>query len=389
MTDRAEYERLKRAIGRERLPCALVDLDAFDSNVRRVANLAAGKSVRVATKSVRSPLLLRRILDHGAPYRGLMCFAATEAAWLSDQGFQDLLVAYPTVQEADLDALARTKTARIVVDCEAHLEALERKGAERGVTLEAVVDLDVSYRSVGMHLGVRRSPLRSPEDVVRLLERARLLGHVRVAGLMAYEAHVAGLPESGALAAAKRAFKRVAAPRAAELRAQTVALARSKGFELALVNAGGTGSLATTAAEPSVTEVTAGSAFFASHLFDHYRGLALVPSAYFACQVVRASDPGLVTVHGGGWIASGEAGADRLPLPALPHGLRLVPREGAGEVQTPLATNGATLAPGDPVFFRHAKAGELSEHVNELLLVRGTELVGRAPTYRGSGQAFL
>jgi D-serine deaminase-like pyridoxal phosphate-dependent protein len=70
--------------------------------------------------------------------------------------------------------------------------------------------------------------------------------------------------------------------------------------------------------------------------------------------------------------------------------------EGAGEVQTPLKVGGGgsqkhrvTLDVGDPVFFRHAKAGELAEHVNEYLLVRGDKIVDRVHTYRGMGRCFL
>jgi D-serine deaminase-like pyridoxal phosphate-dependent protein len=77
-------------------------------------------------------------------------------------------------------------------------------------------------------------------------------------------------------------------------------------------------------------------------------------------------------------------------MPALPEGLSLLDLEGAGEVQTPLRVpRGVDLALGDPVFFRHAKAGELAEHVNEYILVRGDVIAERVPTYRGLGKCFL
>ncbi|MGW5671296.1 hypothetical protein ACWEVO_25665, partial [Micromonospora sp. NPDC003776] len=64
--------------------------------------------------------------------------------------------------------------------------------------------------------------------------------------------------------------------------------------------------------------------------------------------------------------------------------------EGAGEVQTPLAGAAATaLRVGDRVWFRHAKAGELCERVNEVHLVDGDTVVSTVPTYRGEGHAFL
>jgi D-serine deaminase-like pyridoxal phosphate-dependent protein len=105
--------------------------------------------------------------------------------------------------------------------------------------------------------------------------------------------------------------------------------------------------------------------------------------------VVRRPSPKIATVLGGGWIASGTAENSRQPTPYLPPGLRLRPDEGAGEVQTPLlGPAAATLRPGDRVWFRHAKAGEVCEHVNELQLVDG-ETATPARTYRGEGHAFL
>ena len=59
-------------------------------------------------------------------------------------------------------------------------------------------------------------------------------------------------------------------------------------------------------------------------------------------------------------------------------------------MQTPLRGPGAdALRVGDRVWFRHAKAGELCEHVNELHLVAGDKVVDTVPTYRGEGLAFL
>ena len=81
---------------------------------------------------------------------------------------------------------------------------------------------------------------------------------------------------------------------------------------------------------------------------------------------------------------------NRLPVPVYPAGLTMVPREMAGEVQTPLVGDAARrLQAGDRVWFRHAKSGELSERVNEFVVVDGGRITDRVPTYRGEGQAFL
>ena len=98
----------------------------------------------------------------------------------------------------------------------------------------------------------------------------------------------------------------------------------------------------------------------------------------------------MYTCQGGGYIASGPAGPDRLPTPWLPEGARLTLTEGAGEVQTPVIYRGPEpLGLGSPIFMRHSKAGELCERFNTLLLVSQGKVVEEVNTYRGDGQCFL
>jgi D-serine deaminase-like pyridoxal phosphate-dependent protein len=144
-----------------------------------------------------------------------------------------------------------------------------------------------------------------------------------------------------------------------------------------------------------VTEIAAGSGLFGGHLFDTYHSFRPAPAASFALSVVRRPGPETATLLGGGWIASGPPGEDRLPQVAWPTGLKMVDREMAGEVQTPLTGIAAgVLRVGDRVWLRHTKSGELSEHVNEFQLVDAVEgrapaVVGAVPGYRGEGKAFL
>jgi D-serine deaminase-like pyridoxal phosphate-dependent protein len=159
---------------------------------------------------------------------------------------------------------------------------------------------------------------------------------------------------------------------------------------LEFVNAGGTGSIESSAADAAVTEVTAGSGILAGHLFDSYEAFDLAPAAAFSMQVVRKPTDGIATILGGGWIASGPPAASRQPLPVWPAGLHTLGREGAGEVQTPLEGDAArALRVGDRVWLRHSKSGELSERVNEFQVVDGDRVVATLPTYRGEGKAFL
>lgn len=390
-----------RVLADQPLPAALVDLDALDRNIERLRERVrgTGKTLRVASKSVRHVGLLRRILAGGGEdFRGLMCFTPREAAFLAGEGFDDLLVAYPSTRGlAEVAArVAEGKTIRLMADGVAQLRAYGAAARTAGVTLEALLELDVAYQPLGgrLHLGVLRSPLRSAEAIEAMARQAAAVEGVRIVGLMGYEAHVAGLPDatpfSPSLNPVRRALKRLSVPQIAERRAAAVEALRRAGVEPVVVNGGGTGSLDTTTLEDCVTEVTAGSGFVCSHLFDYYRGNVLEPAAFFALEVSRIPEPGVVTCLGGGYVASGEPGWDRLPVPYLPSGLEYVSMEGAGEVQTPLRVpSGVALAVGDPVIFRHAKAGELAERFEDYVLLRGGELVGREPTYRGQGQCFL
>ena len=59
-------------------------------------------------------------------------------------------------------------------------------------------------------------------------------------------------------------------------------------------------------------------------------------------------------------------------------------------MQTPIRYNGPEkLQLGDPIFLRHAKAGELCERFTHLLVVADGALVDTFTTYRGDGQCFL
>lgn len=395
------WRRYRDVLVEEQLPAALVDLDAFDRNTDALVGIcrAAGKTLRIASKSVRVPDLLRRLVERGGDtVRGLMTYHAAETAFLADQGFEDLLLAYPTARPRDARALAhasrRTKVAA-VVDAPEHLAVLSLAATEAGTTLGALVELDVSYQPLGLaYIGSRRSPRRTPDAILELAKQIASTPGLRFDGVMAYEGHIAGVtdrnPFTSALNPVKRALKSAARGPMERTRAAVREALERAGLAPAIFNGGGSGSLRWSGEDRALTELTAGSGFLDSHLFDYYRDLQVEPACWFAIQVVRRPTPGIATCHGGGLVASGEAGVDRLPVPALPEGLKLRGWEGAGEVQTPvILPPGLELALGDPVLFRHAKAGELAEHFAEYLLVKGDRIEARAKTYRGWGQCFL
>jgi D-serine deaminase-like pyridoxal phosphate-dependent protein len=387
------WARYKHALAGESLPAALVDLDALEANAARLFApiRAAGKRARLASKSIRCPDLLARIAALGGDtVVGLMTYTAAETAFHATAGARDLLLAYPTLQPGDAALLARANRdacAAVVVDDVAQLPVLAAAARTQHTRIPIVIDVDMSWRPIrAVHLGVRRSPLREPSDVVALARAVAAGDGLRFHGILGYEAQVAGLQDRPLF----RAVKRGSRPAIAATRARVLEALTAAGLPPALVNGGGTGSVDWSSTDKTLSEVTIGSGVLCSHLFDGYRGLELSPAIAFGLQVTRRPAPRLVTCLGGGWIASGQAGADRLPRPTWPHGCALLPAEGAGEVQTPVAlAAGVELALGDPIFFRPAKAGELAEHVTEYLLVRGDRIVGRAPTYRGLGHCFL
>jgi D-serine deaminase-like pyridoxal phosphate-dependent protein len=398
--DSHTWARFRQALAGEPLPAAMVDLDAFDANLDRLLApvRAARKRLRIATKSLRCPALIRRACVPGVI--GLMTYDARETAfWASDEAApRDLLLAYPTVQAADVAALAeanRRAHAAVVVDDAAQLPPLAAAARAAGTRIPVVIDVDMSWRPLArVHVGVRRSPLHDAGAVVALARAVAAEPSLSFDGIMGYEAQIAGVPDAAPFAAwqnpLKRALKRGARPAVARTRAAVVEALCAAALAPTVVNGGGTGSADWSATDGALTEVTVGSGLLVGHLFDHYADLALAPALFFALQATRRPTANIVTCHGGGWISSGPGGADRLPAPVFPDGARLLPLEGAGEVQTPVALpDGADVALGDPIFFRPAKSGELAEHFDEYLCVRGSSIESRAPTYRGLHRRFL
>ena len=382
-------------------PFAFVDLDAVATNAQDMLRRAEGKPIRVASKSVRCRALLRRFLELSGGFRGLLNLTLPEALWLHGQGFADQLVAYPWTGLAALEELAAlTATAgdgapAVMVDCVEHLELIERAVGLGGAPIRVCLDLDVGYWPLRgrLRFGPKRSPIRTPAAAGAMAAEIERRAGVRLVGVMAYEGQIAGLADNVPGRALEnlviRAIKRGSLRDVAERRGAMVAAVRRVG-ELEFVNGGGTGSISSTAAEPAVTEIAAGSGFYAPMLFQYYRSLRLAPAAGYALPVVRKPSPAIATALGGGYIASGATRADRQPVPVEPPGLRLDPREGAGEAQTPLLGGGAAgLRVGDRVYLRHAKAGELCERFNSLWLIEGDRIVDEVPTYRGEGKCFL
>jgi D-serine deaminase-like pyridoxal phosphate-dependent protein len=382
-------------------PFAFVDLDAMWSNAEAMLARAGTKPIRVASKSIRCRDLLERILRRDARFSGLMTFTLPETLWLAEAGFENLLLAYPTADTAALGELALRSVANpedapiVMVDCAEHLDGIESVLGADAAPVRVCIDLDASWWALGgrIKVGPKRSPVHTLEQAVALAREIERRPQVKLAALMSYEGQIAGVgdqpPGRRLRGSLIRSMQRRSAAELAGRRAAVVAAIREFA-ELPIVNGGGTGSLELTGAEEAVSEIAAGSGFYAPTLFDSYSRFTLTPAAGFALPIVRKPTASVATALGGGYLASGSGDPSRLPSPWLPAGLELDEEEGAGEVQTPLSGEPARgLQIGDRVYLRHAKAGELCERFEALHLVEGEEIVDVVPTYRGEGQTFL
>ena len=370
-------------------PFAAVDVGAFDHNARQMVERSGGLPIRVASKSLRSVAALRRALDHDG-FQGILSYSVPEAIHLAREGFTDIVVAYPSVNVPALAELASDPALRenitVMVDCEEHLNLIEATAQGAG-PVRVAIDLDCTLHLPGAVIGPRRSPIRSPEQVWELARGIVDKHCLRLVGLMAYEGQVASVAdaESGAAGHVKRWLRRTSMDQLGPRRKACIDAAREVA-DLEFVNGGGTGSLAVSAAEGTLTELAAGSGFYTPVIFDNFATVNHRAAAFFICQVSRIPAPGWATVNSGGWIASGPPAADRVPVAVHPGGLKYSATEGAGEVQTPLHGLAAhSLGVGDLVWFRHAKAGEMTEHVDGIVAVHPDGTAEMWDTYRGRG----
>lgn len=366
-----------------------------------------GKTIRVASKSVRVRSVLDAVLALPG-YAGVLAYTLPEALWLAEGDAEhapiaDVVVGYPTADRAAIARLAASpelaSRVTLMVDSVAHLDLIDAvvPPIERE-TIRLCLELDASWDAPVLgHIGVYRSPLHSAEAVREVAEAIVRRPGFALVGMMGYEAQIAGQgdnpPRRPAWGATLRWMQKSSREELLARRGEAVAAVRGLA-DLEFVNGGGTGSLEFTASDPSVTEIAAGSGLFGGHLFDTYRGFRPAPAASFALPVVRRPDERTATLLGGGWIASGPPGPDRLPKIEWPTGLSMVDREMAGEVQTPVTGAAAgILRIGDRVWLRHTKSGELSEHVNAFHLVDVVDgraaVTGSVPSYRGEGRVFL
>jgi D-serine deaminase-like pyridoxal phosphate-dependent protein len=394
------YNDLKDLFKSERLPLAYVDLGLLNHNIETIIKAARGMKIRIATKSLRCREVFEYLQkNYKEAFNGYMCFHLEEANWLLDMGMDNILVAYPYYRANEFEKLTdhikMNKKISVMVDCLEHLEVLNQAGMTNYCQIPICLDLDLSVRFSLIYFGVYRSSLKSVRDVAILLKKIEDMKHIKLVGIMGYEAQIAGVTDNNPfqklLNIPIRILKKISIGIIHKRRQKVVKLCRDQGHELEYVNGGGTGSLDSTILDYSCTEVTVGSGFYSPSLFDYYKSFKYRPAAAFALEVTRKPKKGIITCAGGGYVASGAKSMDKIPKPYLPKGIKLEPNELCGEVQTPLhiKKSSANIEIGDPIFFRHAKAGELCERFNELIFIKDNKIKNKVKTYRGEGKCFL
>ena len=403
-------------------PQAWLDMDALDHNIALVNQKTQAVNLRLATKSIRSIDVLHYIKDRSPHFIGLMSYAADESVYLLENGFDNILCAYPTLDTISVaNTLKYTQQGAVMVwmvDRPEHVAVLERVGIEHGVKIDVCLDVNMSMPLPKLYFGTKRSALMHKKDIKALLKHIKKSDHINLVAAMGYEAQIAGLPEhlpgKALLTPAIKLLKHRSQKQVSQRRGAMVNWLKKQGYALQMVNGGGSGSMDFTACQSEITEVTVGSAYYKPAYFDYMESMQdFRVAAGFVLPVTRQPEKDVITCHGGGFIASGAVGIDKAPVVHYPAGLTILNDEGFGEVQTPMKMDKRTVSEtslkiGDAVWCRHAKAGELCEHFNELVCYEGAaqmpqgtdeqainhtsirrkDAAATMTTYRGDGRCF-
>jgi D-serine deaminase-like pyridoxal phosphate-dependent protein len=383
------YQDYKKIIEGISSPSLFLDLEAFRNNIQWIKKHSPHKKIRIASKSIRSKEILRRVLSSDSIFEGLMTFDLREALWLRDEGFKNILMGYPTMDIQTLNEYAKkTDEITLMVDLAQHLFLLQNLAEKHDSIINICIDIDLSLELPTLRFGVYRSSINSIKKLKVFLNELKKCPRLNLVGLMGYEAQIAGVMDKNSFGI--KILKQISHKKLTSFRRESVEIIKNEGYNLQFINGGGTGSLFETVKEDCVTEITVGSGLYAPVLFDYYQNIKLSPALFFSLPIVRKPLENIYTCFGGGYIASGAIQKIKGPTPYLPVGMKLLPFEGGGEVQTPIQYDGSeTLTVGDSVFFRHAKAGEICERFDKINLIENGIISGEVKTYRGEGKTFV
>jgi len=230
-------------------PCLLLDLAAFERNVKHMAQTiigVGGKRWRPHVKAIRAPALVLRLISAGA--QGITCATIGEAQAMVAAGIKDVLVASNVVTPEALNTLAelnRAAQVMVAVDAPEHLRLLAEAARRAHVTIGVVIEVDV---------GLARSGVPPGDAALELGRRIQAEPSLSLRGLMAWEGHATRISDAQAKAQAIRDC-------VGQL-TQAAQRCVQAGLSIDIVSCGGTGTFETASTLPGVTELQAGGGVF-------------------------------------------------------------------------------------------------------------------------------
>jgi 3-hydroxy-D-aspartate aldolase len=229
-------------------PALLIDLDAFERNLQRMADFAgqAGVRLRAHAKTHKSPDIAARQVALGAV--GVCCQKVSEAEVMVAGGIADVLVSNEVAGAAKLErlaALARQAKVGVCVDDLDNVAELEAAAAKAGATLDVMVEIDVGARRCGVAPGA---------PAARIAELVGKAPHLAFAGLQAYHGAAQHVRAAG--------DRRDLIARAVGHIEETQRALRAIGLEARIVSGAGTGTYENEAASGVYNELQCGSYIF-------------------------------------------------------------------------------------------------------------------------------
>ncbi len=226
-------------------PALVLDLDAFERNMKRLQDAvsSAGVRLRPHAKSHKCPEIALRQIQLGAV--GICCQKVSEAAVFVDAGVSDIFITNQVVGEKKVaHALDLATRARIgvLVDHEDQISAFANASAERQVSIDIYLEIDV---------GMGRCGVASIEHAVAMAQQITAAPYLNFMGLQCYHgsAQHYRLPEERQQAIAAVCAKAAAAKAAIE----------DVGIRVERISGAGTGSVMLESHSKLFNEVQAGS----------------------------------------------------------------------------------------------------------------------------------
>ncbi|MGC2415144.1 MAG: DSD1 family PLP-dependent enzyme [Stellaceae bacterium] len=229
-------------------PALVIDLDAFERNLRRLADRVKGSGVRLRphAKTHKCPVIALKQIELGAV--GVCVQKVSEAEAMVYGGVRDVLVTNEVVGRQKLRhlmALAHTARIGVCVDDPSQVAALEAAASEAGVSLPVHVEINMGGNRCGVEPG---------EPALELASRIEDMAHLSFAGLQAYHGsaqHLRGWAE-----------RQQAIQGAVDKAAMTRDLLAANGIICDNITGAGTGTFEFETASGVYTELQCGSYIF-------------------------------------------------------------------------------------------------------------------------------